>query len=56
MYTFPRPWYSGRPESLTSTSSPNPETSAARALWLAALPAAYAHAILRRAQRMLRRG
>ena len=32
------------------------ETSAARALWLAALPAAYAHAILRRAQRMLRRG
>ena len=32
------------------------ETSAARALWVAAVPAAYAHAALRRAQRMLRRG
>jgi glycosyltransferase involved in cell wall biosynthesis len=31
------------------------ETPAARALWLAALPAAYAHAILRRTQRILRR-
>lgn len=29
---------------------------AARALWLAAVPSAYAHAMLRRVQRMLRRG
>lgn len=31
------------------------ETVAARALWLAAVPAAYAHAMVRRTQRMLRR-